>query len=46
MKNLEVCETRGPMQKYYYDLIPICGNTILAEKKNLTNKQNDELQRI
>jgi hypothetical protein len=30
---LEVCEMRGTMQKYYYDLISIFGNTILAEKK-------------
>jgi hypothetical protein len=31
---LRICEKRGPRQKYYYDLISIFGNTILAEKKD------------
>jgi hypothetical protein len=30
---LEVCEKRGSRHKYYYDLISIFGNIILAEKK-------------
>jgi hypothetical protein len=30
---IEVCEKRGPRQKYYYHLISIFGNIILAEKK-------------
>jgi hypothetical protein len=32
-EKLEVCEKRGPRQKYYYDLISIFGNITLTEKK-------------